>query len=100
MTNYTVAQLDEIDTQRCPCGFTRRAFVSPDNDVATMHLLNVETDAQVHYHRELTEIYLVIEGEGHLELDGEMVRVRPMTAVMIKPGGIAIHHAATATEPT
>ena len=32
------------------------------------------------------EIYLVLEGEGHMELDGELVAVKPMTAILIKPG--------------
>jgi mannose-6-phosphate isomerase-like protein (cupin superfamily) len=86
MGNYLLAQLDEMDTQRCPCGFTRRAFASPENRVATMHLLDIEADAQTHYHRKLTEIYLILEGEGYLELDGERVAVKPMTAVMIQPG--------------
>ena len=75
-----------MDTLRCPCGFTRRAFVSADNTVATLHLLDVQSDAQVHYHKTLTEIYLILEGQGHLELDGERVPVKPMTAIMIKPG--------------
>ena len=86
MANYRLAQLDALDTLRCPCGFTRRAFVSDDNSVATLHLLDVQSDAQVHYHKKLTEIYLILEGQGHLELDGECVPVRPMTAVMIQPG--------------
>ena len=34
----------------------------------------------------MTEIYVVLEGEGHLELDGQMIAVKPMTSVMIKPG--------------
>lgn len=54
--------------------------------MATIHLLDVSRDARTHYHKKLTEIYLVLEGEGHLELDGELVPVRPMTAVMIRPG--------------
>jgi mannose-6-phosphate isomerase-like protein (cupin superfamily) len=33
-----------------------------------------------------TECYVILEGEGHLELDGELIPVRPLTAVMIKPG--------------
>ena len=86
MNNYVVAQMDELDTLRCPCGVTRRAFISPDNPVATLHLLDVQIDARLHYHKKLTEIYLVLEGEGSLELDGQLVPVKPMTAVMIKPG--------------
>ncbi len=84
--NYRIAQLNEILAKDCPCGLTRRAFAEPGNAVATIHLLDVSRDARTHYHRTLTEIYLVLEGEGHLELDGELVPVRPMTAVMIKPG--------------
>ena len=84
--NYRIAQLDAIPATACPCGSTRRAFVEPDNGVATIHLLDVSRDARTHYHKRLTEIYLVLEGEGHLELDGERVPVRPMTAVYIRPG--------------
>lgn len=83
---YTIAQLDEIDPVKCPCGWTRRAFVSPDNPVASLHMVDITEDARTHYHKKMTEIYLVLEGEGHLELDGELHTVKPLTAVLIKPG--------------
>ena len=86
MSNYIVSQLDEIPAVACPCGQSRRAFVSPDNPVATLHMVDVTTDARTHYHKKLTEIYLILEGEGHMELDGELVPVRPMTSILIKPG--------------
>jgi mannose-6-phosphate isomerase-like protein (cupin superfamily) len=86
MSNFMVEQMDEMDSQRCPCGFTRRAFVSEENSVATLHLLDVQADARVHYHKKLTEIYLILEGQGYLELDDERVPVKPMTAVLVKPG--------------
>jgi len=86
MPNYVVSQIDEIEAQRCPCWFTRRAFLSPGNPVATLHLLEVQSDAARHYHKRLTEMYLILEGEGQIELDGELVPVRPMTAILIKPG--------------
>lgn len=86
MKHYEVAQLDALEPLRCPCGWTRRAFASPDNPVATIHLVDIEEDARVHYHKTLTEIYLVLEGEGHLELDGVRVPVKPLTAILIKPG--------------
>src|SRR5437660_9064105 len=86
MPNYRVAQLDAIPPVACPCGQARRAFVTPDNSVATLHLVDISADARPHYHKRMTEIYLVLEGEGHLELDGELVPVKPMTAVFIQPG--------------
>jgi len=86
MANYMIARFDEIDTVKCPCGFSRRAFVAPDNPTATMHIVNIEADSKVHYHKKLTEVYLILEGEGKMELDGEIVPVKPFTAIFIKPG--------------
>lgn len=83
---YTITQLDAVPAVPCPCGFSRRAFVSPDNPVATIHLVDIQTDAQTHYHKKLTEIYLILEGEGFMELDGERHLVKPMTAIFIQPG--------------
>lgn len=86
MKNYMISQLDEISPVPCPCGSSQRAFAAPENRVATMHLVTISTEARAHYHKKMTEIYLVLEGEGHLEMDGELVPVRPLTAVWIKPG--------------
>ena len=86
MANFQIAQLDEIEPTRCPCGHARRAFDTPDNDVATMHMVDIEADSKTHYHKKMTEIYLVLEGEGHIELDGELYPVKPMTSIFIKPG--------------
>ncbi len=85
-SNYEIAQLDELPPQLCPCGQSRRAFVHPDNPVATIHLVDIRTDAQTHYHKKLTEIYLILEGKGFMELDGKRVPVKPMSSVLIKPG--------------
>ncbi len=84
--NYLVAQMDEILPAACPCGSSRRAFVGPDNPTATMHLVEIKADSEVHYHKKLTELYLILEGEGHLELDGKKIPVKPLTAALIRPG--------------
>ena len=86
MKNYSIEQLEEIDPVDCPCGRTRRAFIHPDNPVATLHMVDISRDSRTHYHKKLTEIYLILEGEGHMELDGELVPVKPMTSILIKPG--------------
>jgi len=83
---WLFAQLDEIPAKRCPCGWSRRAFTQSDNAVATLHRVEITQDARTHYHKKLTEIYLVLSGEGHLELDGELIPVRPMSAVLVRPG--------------
>jgi len=86
MPNYMIARFDEIDAVKCPCGFARRAFVSDDNPTATMHIVDIEKDAKTHYHKKLTEVYLILEGAGHIELDGQTIPVEPFTAIFIKPG--------------
>jgi mannose-6-phosphate isomerase-like protein (cupin superfamily) len=86
MANYIIAQLDEIEPADCPCGHSRRAFLSADNSPATLHVVDITEDSRVHYHKKLTEIYLVLEGDGYMELDAQRVPVRPMTAILIKPG--------------
>ena len=86
MNNYLITQLDEIAPANCPCGITRRGFITPDNPVATVHLVDIQKDARTHYHKRLTEIYIILEGEGHMELDGELIPVKPLTSILINPG--------------
>jgi len=86
MANYMVAHFDDINAVKCPCGLAKRAFAGPDNSTATMHIVDIREDSRVHYHKKLTEIYLVLEGSGQMELDGESVSVEPFTAIFIKPG--------------
>ena len=84
--NYQIAQLDEAPVQRCPCGFTQRVFAGQPENAASLHLVDIQADSQTHYHRRMTELYLVLEGEGQMELDGKLFPVKPMTAIYIRPG--------------
>jgi mannose-6-phosphate isomerase-like protein (cupin superfamily) len=51
-----------------------------------LHITDISADARVHYHKRLTEIYLILDGEGTMELDGDQVPLTPMTAVLVQPG--------------
>jgi mannose-6-phosphate isomerase-like protein (cupin superfamily) len=86
-----VAQLDSLEQVPCPCGHSRRAFKESWNDLATVHLTDISVDSRLHYHKKMTEIYIVLEGEGYLEADGERIPLKPMTTVMIRPG--CVHRA-------
>ncbi len=83
---FLVSQLDAVPGVPCPCGVARRSFAVDGNTLATVHLTDISADARAHYHKTMTEIYVVLEGEGHMELDGERVAVRPLTSIMIRPG--------------
>ena len=86
MSNYEITQLDGLPPKRCPCGLTRRAFTDVPGAAASLHLVNVQADSRAHYHQRTTEIYLVLEGEGEIELDGQRHPIKPLTAIYIKPG--------------
>jgi mannose-6-phosphate isomerase-like protein (cupin superfamily) len=83
---YAVAHVPAIDPVQCPCGRTRRAFVGESDRRATLHVVDITLDARTHYHKNLTELYYVLEGTGRMDLDGDSVDVRPGTAVLIRPG--------------
>lgn len=83
---YQIAQLAALAPTPCPCGQARRAFMNDANSVASMHLVEIKKDSETHYHRKMTELYYVLAGEGHIELDGESHPLSPGTAILIQPG--------------
>lgn len=86
MTTFQIAQLDELAPTRCPCGFARRAFADLPGAAASVHVVDILEDSRTHYHKRMTEIYVVLEGEGQMELEGRLFTVRPLTAIYIPPG--------------
>lgn len=53
-----------------------------------MHITEISENAQRHYHRRLTETYFFLEckPDAQMELDGEMISVRPHQCIVIPPG--------------
>jgi mannose-6-phosphate isomerase-like protein (cupin superfamily) len=86
MSSYHIEQLDEIPAHACPCGQARRAFAELAGSPISVHMVEIADEARAHYHKRMTETYVILEGEGHLELDGELIPVRPWTTVQIRPG--------------
>jgi mannose-6-phosphate isomerase-like protein (cupin superfamily) len=83
---FEITRVANLDPVACPCGTTRRAFVDDPDRVASLHVVDISVDARTHYHKRLTEIYYILEGEGGMELDGELYPVKPGDAILIKPG--------------
>lgn len=85
-SRYSIVDMSQLPPCDCPCGTTRRAFTDDPQQIASLHLVEIKEDSQTHYHRRLTEIYYVLEGEGYLELDDQRFAVSAGFAVLIKPG--------------
>lgn len=83
---FQFADFSEIPPVPCPCGTSRRGLMRPDNTLASLHMVEISRDSRTHYHREHTETYYFLEGEGQIELDGKLHPVKPGMAVMIRPG--------------
>ena len=82
-----VQSLDALPSTPCPCGTARRAFLNlPHSPQASVHWVDIKQSAQTHYHQKTTEIYVVLEGEGFIELNGIQFPIKPLTAVYIYPG--------------
>ena len=48
-------------------------------------MVDISESSRTHYHKKQTEIYVVLDGHGQIELDGLRFDVSPGTSVMIKP---------------
>ncbi len=85
---YRVVDFADVPGVPCPCGTARRAFGDVEAFPGTVHVTEIAADARRHYHRRLTETYFILEcGEGAgLELDDDLVPVRPRVCVLIPPG--------------
>lgn len=90
MPNPRIIDLRQIRPVNCPCGTARRAFADFDAFPGTVHLTEITRDAQAHFHRKHTEVYVILEcdPDAAIELDGIAHPVSPMTAIAIAPGTV------------
>jgi mannose-6-phosphate isomerase-like protein (cupin superfamily) len=85
---YRVANFSEIDGVPCPCGTARRAFADIEEFPGTVHVTDIVEDAQIHYHKNLTETYYFLEcgDDAQMQLDEDVIQVRNGTCIVIPPG--------------
>ncbi|GIW93459.1 MAG: cupin [Pirellulaceae bacterium] len=85
---YEMVDFQNIAPVNCPCGQARRAFAEVPDFPGTIHVTDIHEDAHLHFHRRLTEIYFFLECEPQacMQLDEEIVPVKPGTCILIRPG--------------
>ena len=85
---FDLVDFSAVEGVPCPCGTARRAFADVEDFPGTVHVTEISADARRHYHKELTETYYFLECEpdARMELDDEIISVRPGMCVLIRPG--------------
>ena len=83
---FRIVDMNSVEPLPCPCGSARRAFTDDPDKVCSFHVVDISADARTHYHKAHTEVYYILEGDGQLELDGELFDVHPGMSILIKPG--------------
>lgn len=85
---YQIVDFAKIAGVPCPCGTARRAFADVEDYPATVHVTEIADDARVHYHKEHTETYYILECEqdAQILLDGDILPIHPGMCILIPPG--------------
>jgi len=85
---YQLIDFDSLPGVPCPCGTARRALADRADYPATLHRTEITADAKRHYHRRLTEVYYILqcEPDARMQLNDDIVPLRPGVAVFIPPG--------------
>lgn len=85
---YEIVDFADLPGVSCPCGTARRALADVEDFPGTIHVTAISADAKLHYHKRLTETYYFLEcgPDAGMQLDDEVIDVRPGMCVMIRPG--------------
>ena len=90
--SYTIKNLSEVDDVAPRFGFDSvqearfawRDLGAQDTGLA-YHVLKPGKRGSAHRHDAAEEIYVVLAGSGRINLDGEVVELRPLDAVRVAP---------------
>ena len=70
---------------RSVCGFRKSLLTTEDQTRVSLSHLRIN-DSREHYHKQLEEVYYILQGTGAIVLDGERVEVSPGDSLVIRPG--------------
>ena len=82
---YLIKHVKEVEPVPCPCGSSTRIFTHKDGPTANVHVTHIQ-DSRKHYHKDVTEIYYILEGQGAMELGDDTVALEPGVAIIIDKG--------------
>lgn len=83
-----VVRYAELAGVPCPCGSAKRGFMESAGVPFSLHITTISETARLHYHKRLTETYLILECEpgALLELNDCRLPLAAEMAILIPPG--------------
>ena len=81
---YLVRRPADAITVPCPCGQSTRFITGADTPACNFHITFIQ-DSVKHYHKETTEVYYILQGQGKMELNGDVVAIEPGMVIYIEP---------------
>jgi len=84
---YRIVDFNNLPGVACPCGTARRAFGDVPEFPGTLHVTEIKLEAELHYHKRVTETYYFLECEpgAQMQLDEDLVPVKPGMSILIPP---------------
>ena len=81
---YLVRRIEDAPTVPCPCGQSTRPLTGADTPVCNFHITFIK-DSVKHYHKECTEVYYILEGQGKMEMNADEIDIGPGMVLYIEP---------------
>jgi mannose-6-phosphate isomerase-like protein (cupin superfamily) len=82
-----VIVIDDVTPKPSTCGPIREFWQARDGSCDLANLVVVpKGETELHWHDKLTELYLVVRGNGVISVDGRELPIGPRQAVTISPG--------------
>ena len=78
---YRVIRFEDVEWKRGHCGALKR-LLSEDISFDFVRIEN----AKRHFHKKTKEYYFIVRGEGEIELNDDVIKVKEGDLVVIEPG--------------
>ena len=77
---YRVIRFDDVEWKRGHCGALKRLL----SENISFDFVRIE-DAKKHFHKKTKEYYFIVRGEGEIELNDDVIKVKEGDLVVIEP---------------
>ncbi len=78
---YRVIRFEDVEWKRGHCGALKRLL----SEGISFDFVRIE-DAKKHFHKKTKEYYFIVRGEGEIELNDDVIKVKEGDLVVIEPG--------------